>query len=152
MGGLISLMACGQKVQVVDTERLLKTIEPESDSLHVVNFWATWCKPCIAEMPHFVAYAAEHPEVNFTFVSLDFVDDVAKVEQFAKVKNLPGSQLLMSNLDYNSWLPKVDSTWQGNIPFTILFYRGQRTAHAGSISSYQELMNRIEQIRKQHEQ
>jgi thiol-disulfide isomerase/thioredoxin len=147
MWGFISLMACGQKVQVVNTEQLLEAIKPHSDSLHVVNFWATWCKPCIAEMPHFVRYAEENPDVQFTFISLDFADDVAKVEQFSKVKNLPGQQLLMNNVDYNSWLPMVDSTWQGNIPFTILSYRGHKMAHAGSISSYEELLKRIEQIK-----
>ena len=46
----------------------------EDDSVYIVNFWATWCKPCVEELPHFIALAKKYEshKVHFIFVSLDF--------------------------------------------------------------------------------
>ena len=53
----------------------------------VLNFWATWCVPCIQEIPEIAAFYREHPEVVVIGVAQD-VEDAAKVKQFAtKVKH-----------------------------------------------------------------
>lgn len=143
----LSFQACGQSVKVVDTPDLLEVLKPVSDSLRIINFWATWCKPCVAEMPHMKALAKSQPEINFVFVSLDFKDDVAKVEQFVKVKELPGTQLLMGNVDYNSWISSVHEKWDGSIPFTLVQYKGQTYYHRGSFASEEELFQFINQIK-----
>jgi thiol-disulfide isomerase/thioredoxin len=143
----LGFQACGQAVKVVDTPDLLETLKPESDSLRIINFWATWCKPCVAEMPHLKSLAKNHPEISFVFVSLDFKDDVAKVEQFVKVKELPGTQLLMGNVDYNSWIPSVHDQWDGSIPFTLVQYKGETHFHRGSFASEEELTQFINQIK-----
>ena len=86
-------------------------------------FWATWCKPCIQELPHFEKMREEYAKKNvrFSLVSLDFND---KLENFVKpfiVKKdfVNFEHYLMNNLDYDKWIDLVDKSWQGAIPATL---------------------------------
>lgn len=67
-----------------------------SDSLVVVNLWATWCKPCIEEMPWFAELSRKHREVKFIFLSID--KDKDKLQKFLD-KN-PINDITFENSDY----------------------------------------------------
>ncbi len=107
-------------VGIIEVPELEKIIEPEAGKLKVINFWATWCKPCIKELPYFVEAQKEFTEVEFIYISLDFADKIEKVDSFAKKKGLDkGEMYLIDDLDYNSWIDKVSPDWSGAIPGTL---------------------------------
>lgn len=100
---------------------MLSVMEAEKGTIKVVNFWATWCKPCIKELPYFTKAAEEFPAVEFIFISLDFSDQLKKVEAFSKKKGLTaGKRYLIDDVDYNAWIDKVSTSWSGAIPATVI--------------------------------
>lgn len=110
-----------QEVKVVPFEKMEQIMQTESNKLRVYNFWATWCRPCIIEMPYFEEMANANKEnVEMIFVSLDYADEVeTKVEPFLKKKNIKSPVFLVDNIDYNSWIDKVDPRWSGALPATV---------------------------------
>jgi thiol-disulfide isomerase/thioredoxin len=94
-----------------------------SDSILVINFWATFCKPCNEEIPYFerIINKYKNQKVKLLLVSLDMKDQYPnKLKAFAK-KNKYGSQIVWlneTNADY--FCPAVDTTWSGGIPATLI--------------------------------
>ncbi len=110
------------KVEVVKFPRLQQLMTKSSDQIQVINFWATWCKPCIKELPYFQAIHQKwDDQVDVTLISLDFADEVNnKVIPFVQRKDLQPTVLLLDELDYNSWIDRVDPKWTGAIPATLI--------------------------------
>ena len=80
------------EVQVLERfEQLEPYLRRSSDTLYVVNFWATWCKPCVAELPHFEELYEKYKDqkVKVLLVSLDFKNQVAsRLAPFMRERNL----------------------------------------------------------------
>jgi thiol-disulfide isomerase/thioredoxin len=122
---LVFAMGClksdAEGVEVIKIDELQSLIKEDANEIHVINFWATWCKPCVKELPQFIDLAANHPEVSISLVSLDFVEDMdSKVLPFLKKKSIDLRVLLMDEVDYNLWIDLVDPSWSGAIPATLI--------------------------------
>lgn len=110
-----------QRLEVVQFDALEELMSRNNDKIEVINFWATWCKPCVAEMPYIQSLAQNNDNVHVTMVSLDFAEGFDnKVIPFVKEKALITDVILLDNLDYNSWIDKVDPSWSGAIPATLI--------------------------------
>jgi len=99
------------------------------DTVYIINFWATWCAPCVAELPEFNKLAAyyEGQPVKILMVSLDFKEDhTFKLERFLGRKKLTPEVVWLSDTDPNVFIPKVDDSWQGSIPATVIIHPGKR--------------------------
>ena len=74
--GLVTLQA--QKIEKIGVPELEKILSSPDNVLHVVNFWATWCAPCVTELPYFEKLAKEYKsgDVKFVLVSLDFPSQI----------------------------------------------------------------------------
>ena len=115
-----SHLASAQDVPVVKFDAVEAMLQPEDNKITVINFWATWCAPCIKEMPYFEQVLAErNPEINLHFISLDYADQKDRVETFIERKGIQGDVVILDELDYNSWIDKVEPTWSGAIPATL---------------------------------
>lgn len=102
-------------------EAFEKAILKEDDNTYVINFWATWCAPCIKELPYFEQLHTEDPKVKVILVSLDSRKDLEKkLIPFVARKQLTAEVILLSDKDYNAWLDKIDATWSGAIPATLI--------------------------------
>lgn len=111
------------QVKVVKFEELDNYLsKADSDKIKVVNFWATWCAPCIKELPYFEAVDKEYEdnEVEVLLVSLDFADQLDRVEIFLQKKDINSTVWLLDETDANSYIDKVDPRWSGAIPMTII--------------------------------
>ncbi len=135
-----------QEVKVIDVAELETILNEPSNQLRVINFWATWCKPCIAELPYFenAREAYKDKGVQFLLISVDFADILeTKVKKFAQKKNLQSQLFLLDELDANKWVDKVSTKWQGDIPATLVINhaKGIREFHAKEFN--QETLNAL---------
>lgn len=123
--GLMAACSSGppyEEPKVIKWASLDSLMNHDTEKLRVINFWATWCAPCIKELPYFEALHAEsHEQVDVTLVSLDFEDEFEKrVLPFVEKRDLKARVLVLDEIDYNSWIDKVDTTWTGAIPATLI--------------------------------
>lgn len=127
-------------------EALENALVKENDTLYVINFWATWCAPCVKELPYFEAFNAENSnkKIKVILVSLDFKKQIeSNFKPFLKKKNYQTEVVLLNDKDYNSWLSKVDENWSGAIPATWLIYGKRRLFVEKDFKNVEELKQYI---------
>jgi thiol-disulfide isomerase/thioredoxin len=112
-------------IEVPELETVMSPSDPEK--MVVINFWATWCKPCIKELPYFVKAQTQFSNVDFVYMSIDFSENADKAQKFAQKKGLnPEGLYLIDDVDYNSWIDKVSPEWSGAIPATLIVKNGKK--------------------------
>lgn len=110
-----------QDIPVIKIDGLEKILGSKEKEILVVNFWATWCAPCVKELPYFESLHRENaPHQEIILVSLDFADKIDRVKTFVTRKKMEAPVVLLDEIDYNSWIDKVDPSWQGAIPATLI--------------------------------
>ena len=124
---LFFLVSCKNPVQnniqVISFDELYSTIDLTSDDTYVINFWATWCSPCIKELPHFeyVNNKYDSDKVKVILVSLDLPYHFnSKLVPFVKVNNIQSKVVQLADNDSYSWMSKVSREWDGGIPATLI--------------------------------
>ena len=136
-----------QKREVIKLDQLLTILNNKSDSLLVLNFWATWCKPCVEEMQEFLRLEQEleNKKVRFVYLSLDFKNDFeTKLVPFVNKRKMMSDVFLLDEPDYDAWINMVEHTWQGSIPATLFLtpHAENRSFHEGQLT-YLELKKTI---------
>ena len=115
-------MAYGQEKDLIRLEQLQEAIRGEKDRVQVINFWATWCAPCLKELPLFEKLNEERKDIRVRLVSLDLDLDpnVEKVRNFVIRKKLKSEVIILDERNPNSWIDKVDKSWSGALPATLV--------------------------------
>lgn len=135
-------------IEIVDFEGFQKVISEDDEKTYVVNFWATWCKPCIKELPAFEKLNAtyKNEDVEVILVSLDFKDQLStQLEPFIKKRGIASRVILMDDPKENEWLPKVSESWSGAIPATII-KKGNKQIFYEKSFTYDELEEALKRI------
>ncbi|HEY3875783.1 MAG TPA: TlpA family protein disulfide reductase [Candidatus Kapabacteria bacterium] len=112
-----------QSAKVIHFDQLSSMLERQNDTTYIFNFFATWCEPCVEEFPFFQQFSSEHrgEKVRVIFVSLDFKKAFrTHLLPFLKKHKVKNETVLLDAPDYNSWIDKVDSSWDGNLPATLI--------------------------------
>lgn len=136
-----------QQVEVLTFPELRERLETGGDTLTVVNFWATWCKPCVEELPGFLAVedSLRQLPLRFLFLSFDFLREKDRaLLDFINTRNIRSRILLFRSQGDNGWMEEVSPQWQGAIPATW-FYRASdhlSRFHEGALQK-DELLIRI---------
>lgn len=120
----------------------------KNNGILILNFWATWCKPCVKELPAFEQVYAKYKDkgVKVVLVSLDFPEHVNKaVLPFIEKNKLKSEVVLLDDLDANAWIPKVSPEWSGAIPATLVIKDGERHFYEQSFT-YESLENEIQSL------
>lgn len=135
--------AVGQELRIFKTfDALEKHIIRENDTTYVINFWATWCKPCVQELPYFEQLYQETKDkkVKIILVSLDFSKQIeSHLKPFITKNKYSSEIILMADKQYNDWLHKVDENWSGSIPATLLVKGKKRLFIEQEFESKEEL-------------
>ena len=115
--------AGAQPAATIKLADLEKIMSDKATPVHIINFWATWCGPCIKELPFFEKITAKgSPDIKVTLVSmdLDLDPDPEKVYKFIARKNLQSEVFLLDEPDPNSWINSIEKEWSGALPATII--------------------------------
>ena len=131
-----------EDIPVYDYSQLEPMLNKKNDTTYVVNFWATWCKPCVAELPYFETLHKERSGEAFKviLVSLDFKKKIASnLIPFLNKNKIAADVVVLSDPDANSWIDKVSENWSGAIPATIVYNKNQRAFYEQSFESQKEL-------------
>ncbi|MFK7984013.1 MAG: TlpA disulfide reductase family protein [Saprospiraceae bacterium] len=123
-------------------EDLAPILAQQNDTIYVINFWATWCAPCVKELPYFEAVTEKYADqkVKVILVSLDFSKQLeTKLKPFLKENNLQSEVLVLIDPDANSWVDKVNPAWSGAIPATIVYQGAKNKFYEKSFESLAEL-------------
>jgi thiol-disulfide isomerase/thioredoxin len=141
----ISLAVFSQsKITIYKIDDLITRIEKNNDTLYVVNFWATWCKPCVAELPDFEKVNNEFKlqKVKVLLVSMDFKEEIDKRVLPFISKNNYSTEVVLLDETNGDFINKIHSDWSGAIPATLLIKNSKKIFIPKKIN-YEELKTKI---------
>lgn len=132
-----------RKVKITEVEKMIA----ESKTPLIVNVWATWCGPCLEELPYFQKEVKEHNKdsVQLLLVSLDFKEAFPRdIKKFVAKKEITDRVVWLDETDADYFCPKIDAKWSGAIPATLFINNktGYRKFIEGKIS-HEELKKEI---------
>ena len=117
-----------QKVEVIDFPGFEERLQRSNDTLYIYNFWATWCRPCVKELPYFTLLDSTFApqKVKVEFITLDFLDQLEGAVMPLVKRKLPESRVLLLDAPkYNEWIDKVSTEWSGAIPASLFVHKGR---------------------------
>ena len=118
----LSFFAKSQRIPSWKIEDVVDHYSKSTDSVYVVNFWATFCKPCVAEIPYLQSISSKYlnQKVNLLLVSLDLpVFYPGKIGAFARMNNFTAPIVWLNESDADHFCPMIDKKWTGSIPATV---------------------------------
>lgn len=139
------------KREIIKFDQFEKLIDKQDDVLYVVNFWATWCGPCVKELPDFMAVneaMKDRKDFKMILISLDEKDNwQSEVLPFAEKNKLNVDIYLLDELRrMNYWIPRVDKKWMGSIPATVFYKNGKKLRFVEKQLHKDELETIIKQV------
>jgi thiol-disulfide isomerase/thioredoxin len=128
-------------VQVVNFNQFEPYLHNSNDTIYLVNFWATWCAPCIKELPAIKAVEEKYANEKFKvlLVSLDMINELnIRLVPFINSKNITSDVFLLNDPNQNYWIDMVDPGWSGEIPFTLIYGKHFRESYTRTFT-FEEL-------------
>lgn len=137
-------------VKSLTYQQLKPLLEKNDDKIYIVNFWATWCAPCVKELPYFEKIKAVYTDKNVEvlLVSLDFPKQVSiKLIPFINDRKITSEVVLLDDVNEDIWIKAIDEKWSGAIPATLIYNKNKRKFYEQSFD-YETLENELKQFLK----
>jgi thiol-disulfide isomerase/thioredoxin len=137
-------------VKMYTYEELKPLLERKDDKTYIVNFWATWCAPCVKELPYFEKINKEYAihNVEVILVSLDFPKQIdKKLIPFINKNKLQAKVVLLNDMNEDVWIQAIDKSWSGAIPATLIYNKNDRKFYEQSFD-YETLENELQTFLK----
>lgn len=119
------LAGAAEKLQPVDEAGFQKLIAANKGKVLLVDFWATWCKPCRAEMPELVKLETRlrAKGVKLVTISADEPESEAEAQKFAAQMGVPRPAYIRKAKDDEKFCTFVDPKWSGALPALMVYDR-----------------------------
>lgn len=148
---LVGAPLFGQSVSLLKLSELQSKFEGGEDVTYVVNFWATWCAPCVKELPFFEQLKEKYngAGVEVLLVSLDARSTLdSKVRPFVSKSGLNMDFFLLDETNQQEYIDKISTSWSGALPATMIVNpgKGKRRFIEGELAMKQ-LEDALEEIR-----
>ncbi len=130
-----------KRIEIIKLGNLFDKIEKNNDTVYVVNFWATWCGPCVKELPDFeqLNMLYKSKKMKMLLVSIDFKSEIGKVRNFVNKKMIESEVVLLDEPKYNEWIDKIDANWEGQIPVTLFYKNKQKMQFINKQTDFEQL-------------
>lgn len=145
---LIALCAKAQEVPSLKFDALNTKIRKEHpEQIKVINFWATWCKPCIEELPYFESLQKDFQDQNVQVLLVSLDMELERATKYKDKKNLQSEVVYLDEVDHNAWIDKISPEWSGAIPATLIVLPdGTEKFYEKQFASKEELYQEIKSI------
>lgn len=148
---VFSFFMVNAQVKLLTLNDLDKRLTKGKDTTYVINFWATWCGPCVEELPHFEKInkgSAKQP-VKVILVSLDFKSKLkTAVIPFVEKNKLSSEVYVINEPDQQVFIERVDKGWSGAIPATLFVHTNKKIRQFYEKEfSYNELIETLEKLK-----
>ncbi|MBP9794089.1 MAG: redoxin family protein [Flavobacterium sp.] len=140
----------GVEINSYDFKNFEGFLNVKDGNTYVINFWATWCLPCVKELPYFEKLNQQYKNkgVKVILVSLDMPKKIeSNLIPFIIKKKLQSEVIHLDDPDANTWIEKVAKNWSGSIPATIMYSASERKFYERTFT-YEELENELKTILK----
>jgi peroxiredoxin len=118
-------------VQTIDEAGVRKLVQNDSPNLRLINVWATWCVPCVEELPELVTINRMYRKRKFEMITIS-LDDPKEREAVLKrlqEKHVSATNYLFSSDDRDALAEALDKQWPGPVPYTILVAPGGKIVY-----------------------
>jgi thiol-disulfide isomerase/thioredoxin len=130
-------------IKIITFSDLKNIIENENDKFLVVNFWATWCMPCIVEIPSFMKINEKYQnnaKYKMILINLNSVKNIEFVKKFVRKYSISTEVYLLDDLEnMKEWIPAIEPSWEGSIPATVFYKKGIKILFKEQVLNEKEL-------------
>jgi thiol-disulfide isomerase/thioredoxin len=123
-------------------DQLAHIFQKQNDTTYLINFWATWCKPCVEELPYIEQLHDDFSgkKLSIILVSLDFPEQIdTKLRPFVSARALRSQVVALTDGNYNAWIDRVEPSWGGAIPVTLIYNSEKRVFIDKPVKQYEDL-------------
>ena len=144
MAALMLTMSMGKAQRIYESFEDFAPLlaQTQNDTTYVINFWATWCAPCVKELPYFekLHQAMAAQKIKVILVSLDFRKDLeTKLKPFLAQRQISASVAALLDSRQAQWIDKIDPSWSGAVPATLVYRGIQRQFKEGEFENFEDL-------------
>lgn len=137
-------------LDLIDEPALKALLKNDTDKVRLINIWATWCGPCVQELPDFVDINRMYRNRDFEFITVSADKPDKKDKALATLKKLEASNknYLFNSEDKYKLIEAIDPEWQGALPYTILIEPGGKVLYRkqGTIVPFEMKKTIVEQV------
>ncbi len=119
------------ELETIDLQGVQQLTKNDTDKLRLINLWATWCGPCLQEMPELVTINRMYRKRPFEFItlSLDDAGDKSQVLESLKQNHVAAKNFLVDSTDRDKLAAALDPKWPGPLPYTLLIAPGGKVIY-----------------------
>ena len=143
------LGTAAEPVRYADFAELAPLFEQQNDTVYVINFWATWCRPCREEIPYLQQLAEEAADrpLQVVLVSLDTAANaIDRIPAYLQRTAPRPASVILTDPDDAVWGKTIDRVWSGNLPTTIIYRRALRYVYRRNFRTYADLQRALEPL------
>ncbi len=138
-----------QTVRIADYQDFEKLRNSQADTLYVFNFWATWCKPCVEELPAYQKIRDQYKSRNLKLilVSMDSYKEEKRVSSFLKNHHYTSEPWLVKSSNMNGFINNISPDWSGALPLTVFSHPQKQIYFIGEHTfEFKELSQKIDSL------